>query len=103
MTPGTYTIVVEAKDDNGVVSNLTSKIQFVDTLASRATSLAHNGTIKSTVIVGLRPEPTFQAKPTRNLKNGDKIEVVGKSDRWLKIKIGSAVGYVPDNYIQFAK
>ncbi len=100
---GIYTIVVEATDESGVKSNVTSKIEFVTASSFRSTGLAKKGIIKSTVLVGVRPQPSFQAKPSKLLKNGDKVDIVGKNDRWLKVKFGSVIGFVPDNFIQTTK
>lgn len=103
LAEGIYTIAVEAKDENGVTSNITSKIQLVGTASWRANGPAKPGVIKSTVMVGLRSQASFQAKPIKLLKNGDQVQVVGKNGAWYRVQIGSIGGFVPDNYIQLKK
>ncbi|WP_164984893.1 SpoIID/LytB domain-containing protein [Ammoniphilus sp. CFH 90114] len=101
---GVYTVVIEARDEQGVVSNITAKIQFIEPVISRSTSqLVRKGVIKATVKVGLRATPDLKVKPTKVLSPGNAVEVLEKKDRWYKVKHGTTIGYVPDNYVQLVK
>lgn len=99
LSPGNYTIVVEAKDDSGVSSNKAAKIELVGQTAALRSVSGKIGVIKASVPIGLRSNTSFQTKPIKLLKNGDRVQLIGKQDSWYKVKYGTQLGFVPDNYV----
>ncbi|RKD22067.1 hypothetical protein BEP19_13420 [Ammoniphilus oxalaticus] len=71
-----------------------------NSLASRSAGLSRQGTIKASVLVGLRAQPNFQTQPTQTIKPGEQIEIIGKHDRWYHVKVGEVSGYVADDFVQ---
>ncbi|MEW9672266.1 SpoIID/LytB domain-containing protein [Ammoniphilus sp. 3BR4] len=99
-SPATAKALVAKPKPKEVKPKVTPKPLLV---ASRSAGPVIQGKIKSTVLVGIRNTPSFNAKPHATLKNGQAVQVVGKKDRWLQIKTGNITGYVPDNFVQITR
>ncbi|WP_134702116.1 SpoIID/LytB domain-containing protein [Ammoniphilus sp. YIM 78166] len=72
-------------------------------VVSRSTPATVQGKIKSTVVVGVRKNPSFATKPHATVKNGQAVQILGKKDRWIQIKAGTVTGFIPDNFVQASK
>ncbi|MBZ4664876.1 SH3 domain-containing protein [Mahella sp.] len=62
-------------------------------------STTQTGTVKVNTTLNVRSGAGTQYKVVGSLKNGTKVEVLGKSGSWYKIKYGGITGYVSGQYL----
>ncbi|MBZ4666337.1 SH3 domain-containing protein [Mahella sp.] len=67
--------------------------------APAPTPTAQTGTVKVSSTLNVRSGAGTQYKVVGSLKNGTKVEVLGKSGSWYQIKYGSITGYVSGQYL----
>jgi N-acetylmuramoyl-L-alanine amidase len=63
------------------------------------TPSGQTGTVKVSSTLNVRSGAGTQYKVVGSLKNGTKVEVLGKSGSWYQIKYGSITGYVSGQYL----
>jgi uncharacterized protein YgiM (DUF1202 family) len=82
-----------------VVSGASPTPASTPTPAPTPTPTTQTGTVKVNTTLNVRSGAGTQYKVVGSLKNGTKVEVLGKSGSWYRIKYGSITGYVSGQYL----
>jgi len=105
LDPGNYYYTIEAVTGDGSTANAYGSFQLVkgeppsrgETPTPPSTS--KTGTVKVSTTLNVRSGAGTQYKIIGSLKNGAKVEILGQSGSWYKIKYGSITGYVSSQYV----
>ncbi|AEE95589.1 SpoIID/LytB domain-containing protein [Mahella australiensis] len=106
MNEGNYYYTVEVADSAGNKANACGSFQLVKNGTPgrgedrpTPTPTTQTGTVKVGSTLNVRSGAGTQYKVVGSLKNGTKVEVLGESGSWYKIKYGSITGYVSGQYL----
>lgn len=103
---GRYTIVIEAVDAANNRSTVSRTVDLVNRIPqpSKASGTpaggGQTGTVRVQTRLNVRSGPGLHYKILGTLTNGTKVQILGKTGRWFRIRFGKLTGYVYDSYIR---
>lgn len=56
-------------------------------------------TVKCSYNVALRKKPNRKGQPLRAVKDGTKVEVLGRENEYSKVKVDGIVGYIASEFL----